>query len=149
MLSHIVMSVLQVLASLCCWVWLVLLLRILVFHPSWCELTVVRVDAVVWEWVGMVERVGFLQVMWFVMLESAMNRVLGADTPGQQVPPRVCYGTNCLLIRDVVGWVLLGDVGKDIGCDLILKLQEGLESRENLSTASGDPRSRKTVAKHD
>jgi hypothetical protein len=36
------------------------------------------------------------------MLESAKNRVLGVDTPGQQVPPRVQYGTICPLIRDVV-----------------------------------------------
>jgi hypothetical protein len=42
-------------------------------------------------------------VMWFVMLESAKDRVIGVDTPGQQVPPRVRYGTACLLIRDVVG----------------------------------------------
>jgi hypothetical protein len=40
-------------------------------------------------------------------------------------------------------------VGKDIGRDLIHKVQEGLESRGNLSTASRDPRSGKTVAKHD
>jgi hypothetical protein len=30
--------------------------------------------------VGMVEMVGFRQVMWFVMLESAKNRILGLDT---------------------------------------------------------------------
>jgi hypothetical protein len=53
----------------------------------------------------MVETVGFCQVMLFVMLESAMDRVLGVDTPGQHVPPRVRYGTTCLLIRDVVGSV--------------------------------------------
>jgi hypothetical protein len=27
------------------------------------------------------------------MLESAKDRVLGVDTPGQKVPPRVWYGT--------------------------------------------------------
>jgi hypothetical protein len=53
----------------------------------------------------MVETVGFCQVMWIVMLESAKDRVLGVDTLGQQVPPRVRYGTACLLIRDVVGSV--------------------------------------------
>jgi hypothetical protein len=47
--------------------------------------------------------VGFRQVMWFVMLESAKDRVLGVDTLGQQVPPHVWYGMTCLLIRDVVG----------------------------------------------
>jgi hypothetical protein len=50
----------------------------------------------------MVEMVAFCQVMWIVMLESAKDRVLGVDTPGQQVPPRVWYGTACLLITDVV-----------------------------------------------
>jgi hypothetical protein len=51
----------------------------------------------------MVEMVGFRLVMWFVMLKSAKDRVLGVDTPGQQVSPRVRYETACLLIRDVVG----------------------------------------------
>jgi hypothetical protein len=31
----------------------------------------------------MVETVGFRQVMWLVMLESAKDRILGVDTPGQ------------------------------------------------------------------
>jgi hypothetical protein len=53
----------------------------------------------------MVEMVGFRQVMWIVMLESAKYRVLRVDTPGQQVPPRVQYGTTYLLIRNVVGSV--------------------------------------------
>jgi hypothetical protein len=48
-------------------------------------------------------------VMWFVMLESAKDRVIGVDIPGQQVPPRVRYGTTCLLIRDVVGSVPCSD----------------------------------------
>jgi hypothetical protein len=43
----------------------------------------------------MVETVGFHQVMWIVMLESAKGRIVGADTPGQHVPPRVRYGTAC------------------------------------------------------
>jgi hypothetical protein len=53
----------------------------------------------------MVETVGFRQLMWIVMLKSAKDRVLGVDTPGQQVLPRVRYGMACLLIRDVVGSV--------------------------------------------
>jgi hypothetical protein len=52
----------------------------------------------------MVETVGLYQVLWLGMLESAKDRVLGVDTPGQEVPPRVWYGTSCLLIRDVVGF---------------------------------------------
>jgi hypothetical protein len=43
------------------------------------------------------------------MLESVKDRVIGVDTPGQQVSPRVRYGTSCLLIRDVVGSVPFSD----------------------------------------
>jgi hypothetical protein len=39
------------------------------------------------------------------MLESAKDRVIGVETPRQQVPPRVRYETACLLIRDAVGSV--------------------------------------------
>jgi hypothetical protein len=53
----------------------------------------------------MVETVRFRQVMWFFMLEYAKHRILGADTPGQYVSPRIRYGMTCLLIRDVVGCV--------------------------------------------
>jgi hypothetical protein len=55
--------------------------------------------------VGMVETVGFRQVEWFVMLESAKDWILGVDTPGQHVPPCVWYGTVCLLIRYAIGCV--------------------------------------------
>jgi hypothetical protein len=57
----------------------------------------------------MVETVGIRQVMWFVMLESAKDRVIGVDTSGQQVSPRVRYGTACLLIRDAMGRVPCSD----------------------------------------
>jgi hypothetical protein len=50
----------------------------------------------------MVETVGIRQVMWFVVLESAKDQIIGVDTPRQQVPPCVRYGTTCLLIRDAV-----------------------------------------------
>jgi hypothetical protein len=53
----------------------------------------------------MVETVGIHQVMWLVMLESAKDQVIGVDTLGQQVLPRVRYGTACSLIRDAVGSV--------------------------------------------
>jgi hypothetical protein len=53
--------------------------------------------------VGMVETVGFRQVMWFVMLESAKDRILGVDTTGQHVPPHVRYGTTCLRISYAIG----------------------------------------------
>jgi hypothetical protein len=50
--------------------------------------------------------------MWFAMLKSAKDRVIGVDTPGQQVSPHVRYGTACLLIRDVVGSVPYSDEWK-------------------------------------
>jgi hypothetical protein len=70
---------------------------------------VVRFDAVVWARIGMVETVGIRQVMWFVMLESAKDRVIGVDTTGQQVTPRLRYGMTCLLLRDAVGSVSYSD----------------------------------------
>jgi hypothetical protein len=57
----------------------------------------------------MVEMVGIRQVMWFVMLESAKDRVIGVDSPRQQVPPRVRYGMTYPPIRDVVGSVSCSD----------------------------------------
>jgi hypothetical protein len=53
----------------------------------------------------MVETVGFHLGMWFIMLESAKDRILGVDTPGQHVSPCVRYGMTCLLIWDAVGSV--------------------------------------------
>jgi hypothetical protein len=43
------------------------------------------------------------------MLKSAKYRVLGVDTPGQQVLPCVRYETPSLLIRNVVGSVSYSD----------------------------------------
>jgi hypothetical protein len=57
----------------------------------------------------MMKTVEIRQMMWFIMLESAKDRVIGVDTLGQQVSPRVRYGTTCLLIRDVVGSVSCSD----------------------------------------
>jgi hypothetical protein len=57
----------------------------------------------------MVETVRFCQVMWFVMLKSAKERVLAVDTPGQHVLPLVWYEMSCLLIRDAVGSVPCSD----------------------------------------
>jgi hypothetical protein len=53
----------------------------------------------------MVEMVGIRWVKWFVMLESAKDRILGVDTPGQHVPPRARYEMACLLIRYAIGFV--------------------------------------------
>jgi hypothetical protein len=51
------------------------------------------------------EIVGFHHVMWFVMLKSAKDRILGVDTLGQHVSPCVRYEMTCLLIRCAIGCV--------------------------------------------
>jgi hypothetical protein len=69
-------------------------------------------------------------VMWFVMLGSAKDQILGVDTPGQHVPPCVQYGTACLLIRNVIGCVsCLVEWGMApyfviILCDILCELSE-------------------------
>jgi hypothetical protein len=55
--------------------------------------------------VGMVETAGIHQMMWLVMVESAKDWILGVDTPGQHLSPCVRYGTTCLLIRYAIGCV--------------------------------------------
>jgi hypothetical protein len=55
---------------------------------------------------GMVETVRIHQLMWFVMLKSPKDQILGVDTPRQYVPPCVRYGMTCLLIRYAIGCVL-------------------------------------------
>jgi hypothetical protein len=57
----------------------------------------------------MVETVGICQVVWYVMLKSTKDRVIGVDTPRQQVPPRARYRIACLLIRDAVKSVPCSD----------------------------------------
>jgi hypothetical protein len=49
--------------------------------------------------------VEFRQVIWFVMLESAKDQILGVDTSGQHVSPRVWYRKACLLIGYAIGCV--------------------------------------------
>jgi hypothetical protein len=44
------------------------------------------------------------------MLKSSKDRVIGVDTPGQEVPPCIRYGTACLLTRDAMGIVPFSDV---------------------------------------
>jgi hypothetical protein len=46
-----------------------------------------------------------LHGLWLVMLEYANDQILGVDTLGQYVPPRVQYVMAYLLIRDAVGSV--------------------------------------------
>jgi GTPase Era involved in 16S rRNA processing len=40
-----------------------------------------------------------------VVLKSTKDQILGVDTPGQHVPPRVLYRTTCLQIRNTAGSV--------------------------------------------
>jgi hypothetical protein len=102
LLNPAVMSVIKSCHLIWCWVCLVSLWECLVFHLSWSEEMMVRIDAVVWAWVEMVETVEFRQVMWIVMLKSAKDRIVWVDTPGQHVSPRVRYGMTCWLIRRVL-----------------------------------------------
>jgi hypothetical protein len=99
--------------------------------------------------VGMVETVGFRQVMWLVMLKSVKDQILGVDTLGQHVPPHVWYEMTCLLIRYAIGgvscsvewgWLLsLWSVFATffVNC-LNHMVQEGPLHAGNLSIASGD-----------
>jgi hypothetical protein len=89
--------------------------------------------------VAMVDTVGIHQAMWLVMLEYAKDQMLGVDTPGQQVPPCVEYGTACWLIRKALVSYLIGWAGLVLRYLPGRKVQEGLESivlypiRGNLS----------------
>jgi hypothetical protein len=99
--------------------------------------------------VRMVDTVGFRQVMWLVMLESAKDWILGVDTSGQHVPPLIRYGTAWLLIRYDVGcvscsveWGWLHTLWSVIvtyfmNC-LNHLVQEGMLCAGNLSTVSRD-----------
>jgi hypothetical protein len=99
LLSPAVMSVVQVFLSYMILSWACVFVRVfgLPSVEMWfdhgedrcCDLSKVE----------MVETVGIRQVMWFVMLEHAKDRILGVDTPGQHVSPHVTYGTACWLIR--------------------------------------------------
>jgi hypothetical protein len=74
------------------------------------------------------------QRMW--LLESAKDRILGVDTLGQQVTPRVWYGITCLLIRDAIGCESSSVVWRKVqDVTWIHKVQEGLEVRGNGSKA--------------
>jgi hypothetical protein len=104
MLSHAIMSVIQVFPSFvmlslaCVFVWDGLL-----SDEMWFDRGEDRCRGL--SKVRMVETVGFHQVMWFVMLGSAKDRILGVDTLGKNVSPRVRYGMACLLIRNTIGCV--------------------------------------------
>jgi hypothetical protein len=159
MLSHEVMSGVQVFPSLWYWVWLVLsvesvgLLSVMIWgnrsEIRCCALSNVWNGGDGWNPSGDV----------FVMLEISKDQVIGVDTPGQQVPPCVRYGMTYLLIRYAIGYVLcLVEWGWLLSlwsvfvtfCVNCLNhiVQKGPLCAENLSTASGAI-CQETVAKHD
>jgi hypothetical protein len=97
--------------------------------------------------VGMVETVGFRQVMWLVMLESAKDRILGVDTSGEQVLPHVRYGTTYLLIRD--GSLLCDQsLWDSLWIAWTTWCKRGRFVRETLALQAGTI-CRETIAKHD
>jgi hypothetical protein len=104
MLSHVVMHVVQVFSSFVMFSLACVFMR---GSLSSVEMWFDRCQ----DWccglskVGMVETVGFCQVKWLVMLESAQDQILRVDTPGQDVPPCVQYRMDCLLISYATGYV--------------------------------------------
>jgi hypothetical protein len=50
----------------------------------------------------MVGKVATFMACGWLLLESAKDQFLGVDPLGQHVPPRVCYRTACLLIRELL-----------------------------------------------
>jgi hypothetical protein len=159
MLSHAVISGVQVFPSLWYWVWLVLsvesvgLLSVVIWGDRseirCCGLSNVWNGGDGWNPSGDV----------FVMLEVSKDQVIRVDTPGQQVLPRVWYEMTYLLIRYAIGYVsclvkwgwLLSlwsvFVTFCVNC-LNHIVQKGPLCAENLSTASGAI-CQETVAKHD
>jgi hypothetical protein len=94
-----------------------------------------------------------------VVFKSAKDRILGVDTLGQHVPPRVWYGTTCLLIRNAIGsvscsveWGLATLFVSYFVTYFVICLnhmvQEGPFARESLALQAG-PFARESVAKHD
>jgi hypothetical protein len=139
MRSHAVMSVVQVFHPLGCWVGLCLCDSLVVFHPPRCEL-IVR-GSILWfeKWL---ELRRWLIPSWHVVLKSAKDQILGVDTLGHHVPPRVRYGMTCLLIRNTIGSVSCSDEwGLAWDFAQVHMVQEGLwyhvSTPGNLSTARG------------
>jgi hypothetical protein len=108
---------------------------------------------------GMVETVGFRQVMWLVMLKYTKDWILWVYTLGQHVPPRLRYGIACLLIRYDIGcvscsveWAWLLSVWPVFVTFCVNYLnhmvQKGSVCVGNLSTGRG-AMCWETVAKHD
>jgi hypothetical protein len=97
-LSHVVWVIVQVFHPSRCWVGLWFIVWVVVFHSSWCELTVVVLCCgLIKEWYGR-EGCNFHD-LWLVLLD----RFLGVDPREQSMLPRVRYGMTCLLISNTSG----------------------------------------------
>jgi hypothetical protein len=138
MLSHAVLSVVQVFHIYNVEFGFCLSVRDVVSHPSRCDLTMwgsmlwFEQSFKWWRW---------LISSWHVVLEYAKHRILGVDTLGQHVPPRVRYGAACLLIRNTIICVsCLDEWGLAWDFAQVHMVQERLRYRVatpgNLSTAS-------------
>jgi hypothetical protein len=102
MLSHAVLSVMQVFHLYDVEFGLCFSVRDVVSHPSRCDLTMWGSMLLFEQWL---ESWRWLIPSWHVVLESAKEWILGVDTLGQHVPPRVWYGAACLLIGNTIGCV--------------------------------------------
>jgi hypothetical protein len=90
-----------------------------------------------------------------VVFDSAKDQILGVDTPGQHVRPRVRYGMTCLLIRNTIGsvsysveWGLASYFVTYFVKHLAHMVQEGPVVQETLAFQAGSL-VRETVGKHD
>jgi hypothetical protein len=83
--------------------------------------------------------------MW--LLKSAKDRILGVDTPGQHVPPRVRYGKACLLIRNIIGSVSCSEEWELAWCFCPAHMVKEGHLEETLALQVGPMG--ETVAKHD
>jgi hypothetical protein len=86
----------------------------------------------------------WLILSWHVVLESAKDRILGVDTPGQHVSPHIRYEMTFLLIRNAIGcvsfsveWGLASFFVSYFVTDFVIYLnhmvQEGPFARESLA----------------
>jgi hypothetical protein len=105
--------------------------------------------------VGMVEMVGFHQVMWFIMLKSTKDQILRVDTLRQHVPPRVRYGMTCSLIRYTIGcascsaeWGWHHTLWSVFVTFFVNCLNHMVQAGETLALQAGAV-CRETIAKHD
>jgi hypothetical protein len=90
-----------------------------------------------------------------VVIEFAKDRILGVDTPGQHVPPRVRYEMACLLIRNTIGsvscsieWRMTSYFVTYFVNRLSHMVQEGTFAGESLALQAGSFAG-ESVAKHD